>query len=70
MENINFIESEWTKRTIAEEPRLSEIVDLYKEIGFEVFLREVSTESCSAEECTTCMMENPAKYKIVYTREI
>ena len=57
----------WQKRFTIDEPRLSEMVEQYKEIGFEVLLEPVDTTS---EECTTCL-KDPAfsdRYKTIYTR--
>jgi len=57
----------WEKRFTIDEPRLSEMVEQYKELGFEVLLEPVDT---SSEECTTCF-KNPAfgqRYKTIYTR--
>ena len=54
----------WEKRFIADEPRLSEAVALYEEIGFEVLLEPVDT---SAEECAPCMTVDDS-YKTIYTR--
>jgi len=59
----------WEKRFTIDEPRLSEMVEQYKELGFEVLLEPVDT---SPEECTTCL-KNPAfsqRYKIIYTRNV
>ncbi len=58
----------WEKRFTIDEPRLSEMVEQYKELGFEVLLEQVDL---SSEECTTCL-ENPAfsnRYKTIYTRK-
>ncbi len=57
----------WEKRFTVDEPRLSEVVQQYKELGFEVLLEPLDT---SSEECTTCL-EDPAsrdRYKTIYTR--
>ena len=57
----------WQKRFTIDEPRLSEMVDQYKEVGFEVLLEPVDT---SSEECTGCLTD-PAfsdRYKTIYTR--
>jgi len=57
----------WEKRFTIDEPRLSEMVEQYKELGFEVLLEPVDT---SSEECTTCL-KDPAfsqLYKTIYTR--
>ncbi len=55
----------WTKRFTTDEPRLSEAVDQYEEIGFEVLLEAVDT---SSEECTSCITAFSDRYKTIYTR--
>lgn len=58
----------WEKRFTTDEPRLSEMVEQYKELGFEVLLEPVDT---SSEECTGCLTD-PAfsdRYKTIYTRQ-
>jgi aspartate aminotransferase-like enzyme len=57
----------WEKRFTMDEPRLSEMAEQYKALGFEVLLEPVDT---SSEECTTCL-KDPAfsqLYKTIYTR--
>ena len=55
----------WTKRFTMDEPRLSEAVAQYEEIGFEVLLEPVDTQS---EECTSCITAFSDRYKTIYTR--
>jgi hypothetical protein len=55
----------WEKRFTMDEPRLSEAVEQYKELGFEVLLEPVDL---SSGECTTCMTINPDRYKTIYIR--
>jgi hypothetical protein len=55
----------WEKRFTIDEPRLSEMVEQYKELGFEVLLEPVDT---SSEECTTCITAFSDRYKTIYTR--
>jgi len=58
----------WEKRFTIDEPRLSEMVEQYKELGFELLLEPVDT---STEECTGCLTD-PAfsdRYKTIYTRK-
>jgi len=58
----------WEKRFTIDEPRLSEMVEQYKELGFEVLLEPVDT---STEECIECLTD-PAfsdRYKTIYTRQ-
>ncbi|MHC4660559.1 MAG: hypothetical protein ACYS8W_02600 [Planctomycetota bacterium] len=62
------LESEgWKRMTIADEPRLAEFIEEYKELGFEVHLEPVHPER--ETECTACMAEEPEKYKTIYTRK-
>lgn len=57
----------WEKRFATDEPRLSEMVEQYKELGFEVLLEPVDPLS---EECTTCLTDPAFRdhYKTIYTR--
>ncbi|MCS7281560.1 MAG: hypothetical protein NZ583_08095 [Desulfobacterota bacterium] len=68
-------EQGWEKRMIACEPKLSELVELYKEIGFEVHLEPLpdvekfdSSSLDSDEECLLCYEQNRDKYRIIFTR--
>jgi hypothetical protein len=56
----------WEKRFTTDEPRLSEAVEQYKELGFEILVEPVDT---SSEECTTCITAFSDRYKTIYTRE-
>ena len=58
----------WEKRFTIDEPRLSEMVEQYKELGFEVLLEPVDI---SSEECTTCLknLVFSERYKTIYTRK-
>jgi hypothetical protein len=56
---------DWEKRFTIDEPRLSEMVDQYKELGFEVLLEPVDT---SSEECVSCIKAFSDRYKTIYTR--
>ena len=68
----------WTRQFVACEPRLSEAVDLYKEVGFEVRLeplpKEPECESCAGEEgeneCRLCFEGFEEQYKIIFTRSV
>ena len=57
----------WTKQSTHDEPRLSDIVEMYEEIGLEVLLEPFNP----SEEpgCTECMRERPKEYKTIYTRQ-
>jgi hypothetical protein len=56
----------WEKRFTMDEPRLSEMAEQYKELGFEVLLEPVDT---SSEECISCITAFPELYKTIYTRQ-
>jgi len=55
----------WEKRFTIDEPRLSEMLEQYKELGFEVLLEPVDL---SSEECTSCIAVDPKRYKTIFTR--
>jgi hypothetical protein len=55
----------WEKRFTTDEPRLSEMVEQYKELGFEVLLDPFDP---SSEECTACITAFSDRYKTIYTR--
>ena len=76
---IKSLEDEgWARRFVACEPRLSEAVELYKEIGFDVHLaplpEEPECESCAGEEgtdkCRVCFEGSEDQYKIIFTRPL
>ena len=65
----------WERRFIACEPRLSEMVATYKEIGFEVHLEplpskeEMDHAACEESGCTACYDADPERYRIIFTRQ-
>ena len=54
------------RRFFADEPRLLEAVELYRELGLEVTLLPVVSENGS---CTDCLMQDPQRYRVIYTRK-
>jgi hypothetical protein len=58
----------WIRRFTAEEPRLSEMKELYESLGFEVLVTSAMPEE--ARECTSCfgIPEFGNRYKTIYTR--
>ncbi|MBI3015913.1 MAG: hypothetical protein HYY65_12850 [Candidatus Tectomicrobia bacterium] len=56
----------WERRTTVCEPRLSELVELYESLGFEVRLEPFEPEE--GYECLDCYLMEPGRYKIIYTR--
>ena len=57
----------WEKQTTWDDPRLSEIVEMYEETGFEVHLEPFDPFTTS--DCTECMKASPEKFKTIYTRD-
>ena len=60
------IEEGWQKRATYDDPRLSEMVEMYEEIGLEVHLEPFNAENKSG--CSGCMQLNPDLFKTIYTR--
>jgi len=58
----------WIKQTTIGEPRLSEIVELYKSLGYEVRLEPVKLDELD-EECRKCYEDEVDKVKTVYVRK-
>jgi signal recognition particle subunit SEC65 len=56
----------WRRRSILEEPRLSEVMQMYKDLGLEVLVKDVKPEDLKLpESCTECI---DGKFKVIYTR--
>jgi len=58
----------WIRRFVADEPRLSEAVELYKSLGYEV-RSEPAVFDETSEECQKCLLyQDCDRYKTIYTR--
>ncbi len=57
----------WEKQSTNDEPRLSELVEMYQEIGMDVHLEPFHPDEES--ECTECMKMAVEKYKTIYTQK-
>lgn len=71
------IKAGWEKRFIACEPRLSEMVQMYEEIGLTVHLEPIpeKTENeqedgktCADNSCTACFDADRERYRIIFTK--
>ncbi len=71
------LEKEGRKRQfVANEPRLSEAIELYKETGHEVHLEPMPKpdepfdfpQAMTGSECTVCFEGSEDNYKIIFTR--
>ncbi len=57
----------WERQATYDEPRLSEIIAMYEEIGFEVRLEPFDPEE-EPGECTICMKASAENFKTIFTR--
>jgi hypothetical protein len=65
---LNPTESGWKKEGIFDEPRLSEVTELYREIGMEVLVAPVAL--AEMDGCTECMKTDLSRFKTVYTKKL
>lgn len=56
----------WKRNFVADEPRLSEMVETYRDLGFDVITVPVSLETA---DCTVCMVGEPERFQVIYTRK-
>lgn len=58
--------SGWQRRSVHDETRLSEVVENYRELGFDVRTVELDP---AEEDCDECFKEvKPGHYLVVYTK--
>ena len=57
---------DWQEVAIDGETHLKRVVDIYKELGFEVRLEEVKPEE--VEQCTQCLQERGERIYRVHAR--
>lgn len=62
----------WTRQFLATDPRLTEAVELYRAIGYEVHLEPLTREEAIVSEdrtgCTVCFDGDEDRYKVIYIR--
>ncbi len=58
----------WEFKYIGDEPRLSEQVDLFREIGFEVRIEPFNADECRG--CTECFEDSPEQFMLLYVRKM
>ena len=66
--NIQINLEGWKNRGTFDEPRLSDVVEMYEEMDFEVMLVDFDPDAHIG--CVECMKIEPHRYKIVYTRKL
>jgi hypothetical protein len=59
----------WIRQFTVDEPRLSEAVEMYKLLGFEVHLEPMVPDE-NFEECAACLEVMCDRYKTIYTRPV
>ena len=57
----------WMRQFTTDEPRLSEAVELYRSLGYEVHL-EPATFNEENDLCKMCIQADCQKYKTIYIR--
>ncbi len=57
----------WIKQTIYDEPKLSEIAEMYREMDLDVHIEPFNPDD--ETECSECMKVQPDRYKTIYTRK-
>ncbi len=57
----------WSRMATYDDPRLTEMVQMYEELGFEVRLEPFCGES--GQECSECLRSEPERFKTIYTRK-
>ncbi len=58
----------WQTRSILDEPRLSEMIRVYEEIGYEVHLEPFFANQNA--DCSECMKSPLIQCKTIYTRKM
>jgi hypothetical protein len=61
------INAGWQKKATYDDPRLTEMVKMYEEIGLDVHLEPFNAENENG--CTGCMQQFPDQFKTIYTRQ-
>ncbi len=57
----------WIRQFMTDEPRLSEAVEEYQELGFEVLVEPMDPREMTGK-CTSCLMASSDRYKTIYIR--
>ncbi|MFH1976103.1 MAG: hypothetical protein ABIJ52_11170 [Pseudomonadota bacterium] len=60
-------EEGWEMRSTMDEPRLSELIEMYEELDLDVHLEPFDPENETG--CSECMKASPERYKTIFTRK-
>jgi hypothetical protein len=58
----------WERQLTLDEPRLSDVAEMYREAGFEVRIEPFDPDKESG--CTACMKASADKFMTIYTRRL
>jgi hypothetical protein len=58
----------WERRFIADKRRADEVIQLYRELGYEVRSELVAPEDLR-DECEDCRLVSLLKFQVIYTRK-
>jgi methyl coenzyme M reductase subunit D len=58
----------WARQFVTDEPRLSEAVELYRELGYEVHLEDATMDEVN-QICANCLPADCNNYKIIFIRK-
>ncbi|NNF99625.1 MAG: hypothetical protein HKM93_09625 [Desulfobacteraceae bacterium] len=56
----------WEKRSTYDEPRLTEMLNTYEALGYEVLLEPF--DALAEPACNSCLKGTADRYKTIYTR--
>jgi hypothetical protein len=56
----------WQRRSILDEPRLSEVAEMYRDMGLDVLVVDLVPEITKG--CSTCIEEQTDSLKVIYTK--
>ena len=65
---IDLLSDGWVRRTVSDPSRIDEMVDLYRDLGFET-TTTVLDPATFGEACTSCAVDACATYVALYTRK-
>jgi len=60
------VQEGWTKQSMHDEPRLSDVVEMYAEMDLEIHLEPF--DPGNEQGCVECMRGSPEDYRTIYTR--
>jgi len=69
MKKEDLVKQGCEKQTTYDEPRLSEIVEMYEEMGLEVHIDPFNPDENSEPGCNECMNVQSDRYMTIYTRK-